>query len=285
MDNNKQEIKEQYIKLWDEVAPTFNEIGPNYWGEFGNRLVELSSINKGTKILDIGMGKGASLFPAIKKVDEEGKVIGIDNSEVMVRETDKIIKRQNINNAEVLYMDADKLEFDDESFDNIIGGFILAYILFSDVKFKEIKRVLKTNGQVSFSYWGVQTDQEWLSDITDKYLPNEDSEKKEDTEEKQESNKQNLNTVKGITQILQDAGFKDIQVFEEVNDVIYRDKNEWWSDMWANAVRAIFQEIKELGDNKFKQFEKDICNGLENFKKEDGKFHFNMPVIYAYGRK
>ena len=59
--------------------------------DFGNRLVELSSINKGARVLDIGMGRGASLFSAINKVGKDGYVIGIDTSEVMVSETYKDI--------------------------------------------------------------------------------------------------------------------------------------------------------------------------------------------------
>lgn len=61
-------INKKSISTWDKVAPEFGKVGPKYWEEFGSRLVELSSISRGARVLDIGMGRGASLFPALNKV-------------------------------------------------------------------------------------------------------------------------------------------------------------------------------------------------------------------------
>ena len=46
------------------------------------------------------------------------------------------------------------LEFDDNSFDNVICGFGIGYLLFSESKLNGILRVLKNGGQVGFSIWG-----------------------------------------------------------------------------------------------------------------------------------
>ncbi|MTI71822.1 MAG: methyltransferase domain-containing protein [Firmicutes bacterium] len=125
MNNKKQNIKREMKETFNKVAKSFGEVGPKYWNEFGNRLVKLANIKEGAEVLDVGMGKGASLFPAIKKVGEDGKVIGIDISENMVKETYKEISTKSIENAKVLVMDVDKLEFNNQSFDNIIGAFLL----------------------------------------------------------------------------------------------------------------------------------------------------------------
>ncbi|KAJ51916.1 ubiquinone/menaquinone biosynthesis C-methylase UbiE [Clostridium tetanomorphum] len=103
--------KQKFIEIWDKVALTFGKIGPKYWDKFGSRLVEFSNIKEGAKVLDIGTGRGASLFPTIKKIGKDGYAIGIDISEVMVRETYKDISRQHINNAKVLKMDVESLDF------------------------------------------------------------------------------------------------------------------------------------------------------------------------------
>lgn len=58
MNEEKERIKNQMIKVWDNVAPNFGNIGPRYWDFFGGRLVELANINKGSKVLDIGTGRG-----------------------------------------------------------------------------------------------------------------------------------------------------------------------------------------------------------------------------------
>lgn len=99
-------IKEN--NLWDDISEDFGKIGPNYWNEFGERLIELSDINQGGRVLDIGMGRGASLFPAIDKVGLEGFVFGIDNSNGMVRETNKDLIARKVTNGVVKVMNAEK---------------------------------------------------------------------------------------------------------------------------------------------------------------------------------
>lgn len=272
--------RQKFIEVWDKVAPTFGKIGPDYWNQFGNRLVELSSINKGAKVLDIGIGRGASLFAAINKIGEDGHAIGIDISEGMVNETYVDILKKNIKNAEVIEMNAEDLCFDDNFFDNVICGFGIGYLLFSDNKLDDVLRVLKKDGQVGFSIWGVQDDQKWLTEIVNKYLntdpASENSNKKSDVPQ--------FNTLNSAKKTLEDSGFRNVKVYEEDADVIYKSEEEWWQEMCSNAVRTIFERVEELGENKFEEFKIDVFNGLEKFRKID-EFHFNMPVIYAFGEK
>lgn len=268
--------KEIFKNIWDEVAPNFGEIGPKYWSDFGNRLVELSNINKGARVLDIGMGRGASLFPTLNRIGKDGSIVGIDYSEVMVSKTQKDILSRNINNAEVKKMNAQNLEFADSSFDNIICGFGIGYLLFGEDKLNGVKRILKDNGQVAFSIWGVQENQKWLTEIINKYIP--------PTNNTSHVNSLKFDTVDYVKKILEQAGFKNIKVHEESSDVIYKNKEEWWQEMCTNAVRGIFNHIEKLGEDEFKNFKEDVFNGLEVFNRGDG-VHFNMPVIYAFGEK
>lgn len=267
------------ISTWDKVAPNFGKIGPKYWSCFGNRLVELSSISSRAKVLDIGMGRGASLFPTIDKVGKDGYVIGIDSSAVMVTETYKDILDRNICNAEVKNMNAQYLDFEVDSFDNVICGFGIGYLLLSEDKLNVILRLLKNGGQAGFSIWGVQEDQKWLTEIINKYFP---------TVKQNKNNRQSdipkFDTVEDILKIFNDLGLKKIKVHEENSNVIYKDKEEWWQEMWTNAVRGIFEQIEDLGCDVFEEFKKDIFKGLEKFNRGNG-LYFNMSVIYAFGEK
>lgn len=271
--------KEKVINVWDKVASNFGKTGPKYWDDFGNRLIELSNIQKSATVLDVGMGRGASLFPAIKKAGKYGHVIGIDNSEVMVNETYKDILDSNICNATVKKMNAQSLNFKEEYFDNVICGFGIGYLLCSENKLSDILSVLKHGGQAGFSIWGVQEDQKWLTEIIQKYLK---------TDLKNSNSKQvdilKFDNVGDVIKILYDSGFENIKVHEEDSEVVYTDKDDWWEEMLNNAVRGIFDEIEKLGSEVYAQFKAEIFNGLEKFKRGDG-LHFNMPVIYAFGDK
>lgn len=272
-------VDSKSISTWDKVALNFGKMGPKYWEDFGTRLVELSSISRGARVLDIGMGRGASLFPALDKAGKNGYVLGIDSSEMMVNETHKDILHRNICNAEVKHMDAQYLDFKEESFDNIICGFGFGYLMLSVEKLNGILRVLKKGGQAGFSIWGIQEDQKWLTEIVNKYLPQGNQNKNIRTPDITK-----FDTVEDISRILNDFGFVNIKVHHENSEVIYKDAKEWWQEMWTNAVRGIFEQIEGLGYDVFMEFKKDICKGLEKFDRGNG-LCFNMPVIYAFGEK
>lgn len=271
-------MKENESKnIWDRNAEKFGKIGPKYWDIFGKRLVELTEIKKDLNILDIGTGRGASLFPLSEKVGNNGFVTGIDNSDVMVNLTNNDIKEKKITNAEVKLMDATKLKFKDNYFDMIFSGFGLAFIINTEVKLKEIIRVLKPKGSVCFSNWGEQKDQEFVIDIVKKYFPLDNSEAKKSKVTKT-SNKNDLE------KILMDNNFKDIIIIEEKNNFVFKNEKEYLEDMWTNAARGVFEYIKNEDMSKYKSLEKEILQALREKKQSDG-IHFEMTVLYAYGKK
>lgn len=265
--------------IWDKVALNFGKVGPKYWEDFGTRLVELSCISSGARVLDIGMGRGASLFPALDKVGKDGYVVGIDSSEIMVNETYKDILHRNICNAEVKNMNAKYLDFQKESFDNIICGFGFGYLMQSEGELNGILKLLKKGGQVGFSIWGIQEDQKWLTEIVNKFIPQDKQNKNNE-----KTNTPKFDTVDDIREILDGFGLINIKVYYENSEVIYKDEKEWWQEMWTNAVRGIFERIEDKGYDVFTEFKKEIWKELEKFSR--GKeLCFNMPVIYAFGEK
>ena len=158
------------MNVWDKVAKDFGKKGPKYWNLFGEELVEYAEIEVGAKVLDIGMGRGASLFPALKMIKDTGEVTCIDSSYEMVRYTKASLKRKGINNARVLHMNAKEMDFSHEYFNYIISGFGLPFIESCDEGLMKTKAILKKGGKVAFSLWGEQQDQKWFTKIVDKYL-------------------------------------------------------------------------------------------------------------------
>lgn len=265
--------KQKLHTIWDTVAPSFSKVGHNYWNIFGEHLVELTNIKKGGLLLDIAMGRGSSLFPSIEKIGDKGRVIGIDFSERMVYETNKELLEKNILNADVYIMDVKDMNFEEETFDYIISGFFITYLFYSDRKLSDIKNILKQGGQLSFTTWGEQEDQKWLTQIVDKYV-----------DKNIPSNEIKYNTVERIANELKESGFHNIRVHEEQASVIYNNQEEWWKEMYSNAFRNIIEDIKEQGTSRLESFKADVNRGLKRFIKED-KIYFKMPVIYAFCEK
>jgi len=111
---------------------------------------ELNKLNleKGQKILDYGCGIGSYTFPAAKLVGEEGKVYALDKQPLAVKKVEEEAKMEGINNIATILSDGDT-GLPDKSV-----GVILLYGVVPEIKdrkslLKELYRVLKPNGYLS----------------------------------------------------------------------------------------------------------------------------------------
>lgn len=94
------------------------------------------------KVLEIGVGSGRNL----KHYPSNALVTGIDNSEGMLEKARK--KASEMKNVNLLLMDAEHLEFPDNSFDYVVTTFVLCTIPDPVKALKEMRRVLKPSGEL-----------------------------------------------------------------------------------------------------------------------------------------
>ena len=127
-----------------------------FWARFMNighsRLTRWGlnhiSINKDDTILDIGCGGGRTVN-TMAKIAAEGKVYGIDYSEVSVAvSTSKNKKLIDAGRVKILHASVDSLPFPDDMF-NLVTA-VESYHFWPDLinNLKEIRRVLKPGGSV-----------------------------------------------------------------------------------------------------------------------------------------
>jgi len=94
------------------------------------------------KVLEIGVGSGRNL----KYYSPDVLVTGIDNSEGMLEEALK--KAREMKNINLSLMNAESLEFSDNSFDYVVTTFVLCTIPDPVKALKEMRRVLKPSGEL-----------------------------------------------------------------------------------------------------------------------------------------
>ena len=103
------------------------------------------SLAKG-KVLEIGIGTGKNLpyYP------EGVEVISIDFSRGMLEKAEKRKKELGLENVKLLYMDAQNMEFDDNTFDTVVSTFVFCTVPDPIKGLKEAYRVLKPGGTAIF---------------------------------------------------------------------------------------------------------------------------------------
>ena len=108
-------------------------------------------INEDSKILDIGCGGGRNIERFAGQISENGRVVGIDYSEVSVETSTKLNQDAiDAGKVNVLQGAVSEMPFYDETFD-IVTGFETIYFwpdFINDLK--EVNRVLKKDGLVFF---------------------------------------------------------------------------------------------------------------------------------------
>ena len=135
-------------------------------GELGNQILDRMNkshesmaqwgvghfeIKEDDKILDIGCGGGRNIQRFAGQISENGRVVGIDYSEVSVEKSKELNKEAIANgNVNILQASVSDMPFYDETFD-IVTGFETIYFwpdFINDLK--EVNRVLKKDGLVFF---------------------------------------------------------------------------------------------------------------------------------------
>jgi ubiquinone/menaquinone biosynthesis C-methylase UbiE len=131
------------------AASKYNRISRIY--EFIDLPLELLYFRKWRKealsdlngnVLEVGIGTGRSL----KHYPLSCTITGIDNSEGMLEKARK--KAKDMKNVTLLLMDAEHLDFPDNSFDYVVTSFVLCTIPDPVKALKEMRRVLKQSGEL-----------------------------------------------------------------------------------------------------------------------------------------
>ncbi len=251
------------------VADLFNELAEPGWGvdvpffvEMGRRMAEHADIRSGAQVLDVAAGRGANLFPAAKRAGSQGRVVGIDIADSMVRLASGEIARRGLMNAEMHKMDAEAMEFPDDSFDRVLCGFAIFFFPRLDKALSEFRRVLKPGGKLAASVipddgypWDAFEDL-----LKDYGVPSRDDEITDLVTE-------DPVTPSDMEGYILEAGFTGFRHFEEDLEEIYADAEEWWSRVRAPPEMWPLETLEPAALEAFKA---DAFNLLESMTGPDG---------------
>jgi ubiquinone/menaquinone biosynthesis C-methylase UbiE len=113
-------------------------------------IIKRLGLKPGMKMLEIGPGKGNYTREFAKAVLPGGKVYAVDIQESVVEYLKKKVEKENITNLIPQTGDVYNLKFEDNTFDVVFGMTVLPEIGDPVRALKEIRRIVKTGGIVSF---------------------------------------------------------------------------------------------------------------------------------------
>jgi ubiquinone/menaquinone biosynthesis C-methylase UbiE len=174
-------------------------------------------------------------------VGDEGKVTAIDLAEGMLAFARRKARAHKVKNIEFRSMDATHLEFPDNTFDVVTCG--LAIFYFPDIEgtLREMFRVLKPDGTLGISSADPEHAFSPLSEPYMARLRKTAGELGVNPPAYSETASQ-TRTKSGLSKLLEDAGFTDIDVKVDSIPVCFTSAKDWWNhgrgSTWGDLVLA-----------------------------------------------
>lgn len=139
-------------KTWDESSTAYPKL-LRHLEPYGFDLLARVDPKIRERCLDIATGPGEPAMSIARMVGPDGKVTGIDLSEKMVELATRIAKGRRIPNVEFRVMDAEKMDFPDETFDLVTSRFGFQIFTNPESVAREAHRVLGPKGRIGVTVW------------------------------------------------------------------------------------------------------------------------------------
>jgi ubiquinone/menaquinone biosynthesis C-methylase UbiE len=241
---------------------------------FGERLVAAAGLAPGQQILDVATGRGAVLWPAAAAVGPTGRVIGTDMAPGMIEATAAEVSARGLAQVTVQVMDAESLAFPAASFEALLCGFGLMFFPHLSQALAGFRRVLTPGGRLAVSTWAaVDPRFHWELDlwrkfgIFDRHIS--------------QLMTQPLLEPRELGDALTAAGFVEVELHQEVDQIVHRDAAHWWERLQAGgATRAVLDSLEPEERDRFQQ---EAAVYLAPLGKADG-IHQSVPANFAVAR-
>jgi phosphatidylethanolamine/phosphatidyl-N-methylethanolamine N-methyltransferase len=136
--------RESVEQAYDRWAPIYDLV---FGGVFSKgRNAAIQATNKiGGRVLEVGVGTGISLPLYSSNV----RIFGTDISEAMLKKAKQRVAEGRLKNIEGLaVMDAEKLEFPDNSFDVVMAQYVVTAVPNPEAALDEFARVVRPGGEL-----------------------------------------------------------------------------------------------------------------------------------------
>jgi ubiquinone/menaquinone biosynthesis C-methylase UbiE len=159
--SNSDEFKAQQRQMWDNAAAGWHAWWPTLERgaqKVSDKIVELSEIKSGDKVLDIATGIGEPAVTAARKVMPNGKVVATDISPQMLAIARTRAKSLGLDAImEFRESDAEKLDLLEPRarFDAILSRWGLMFLPNLHAALGRIRQMLVTDGRLSAAVWSV----------------------------------------------------------------------------------------------------------------------------------
>ncbi|MEP6464400.1 MAG: methyltransferase domain-containing protein [Frankiaceae bacterium] len=228
----------QVAAVFDRAADTYDAVGVDFFTPIGRALVAMAGLRPGDRVLDVGCGRGACLFPAADMVGRNGRVLGIDLAPGMVAATAADVASRGLGHVSVELRDAERPDLGPDSFDAILASLVLFFLPDPAAGLSAWAACLRPSGRLAITTFG-PPDERWavLDHVSLEHAG------ATGTTQPPGSGEGPFASVERLDALVAAAGFTNVQSDEQVQEVRYRNGAQWWESQWSIGARAVWERV------------------------------------------
>lgn len=273
--------KKTVAAAFDRAAATYDRMGVEFFTPMGRRLVERAAPVPGERVLDVGCGRGACLFPVADAVLPGGSALGIDVAPAMVEETAREAERRGAANVTVLRMDGEDPDLPPRSFDLVLAGYSVVFFPDAPAALAKYARLLADGGRVAFT-------SPVFRDDTPPFLPPafaglippsllERLPPEWRPERLRERFNGWLGQVGDLERTMREAGFAGVEVADEPIRLTAESGETWVDWSHTQGMRLLWQNLPE---DDIRDLRERLITGLDAMR-GDGPLLIDVPVRFV----
>lgn len=259
--------------VFDRAADTYDAVGVAWFTPIAHGLVQALAVQPGERVLDVGCGRGAALFPLAEAAGRTGSAIGTDIAPRMVELTAR--DAADIPQVRVLIGDAGAPDFPAESFDVIASSLVLFFLPDPAGAVRAWTDLLVPGGRLGISTFGEQ-DAGWRRiDATFlPYLP-------QGMLDARTSGRRGVfASDHGVEQLLRGGGLTDVRTSNQTVHAVFRDAEHLLEFSWSHGQRAMWEAVPESERPALRQRITDVVDEL---RAGPGPLTVSQDVRYTLG--
>ena len=246
--------------VWDKGGMNYDNISYSISDAIEHCIIRLAP-KKEEKILDVATGTG---WAALKIAERGARVTGIDFGKELI-ESARSKNHLNGHSPDFRIGDAEKMEFENESFDAVISTFGVMFVSNPESAAKELSRVCRKNGRIALTTWLPDSTIFGMFKVMKKYMnvpPNPPPSPFE------------WGSSERVNELLGDA----FELKFEYGTTVMRvpGGNDAW-ELFVNSYGPTKNLAESLDDNQRENLKRDFIEYHERYKTDMG---INMPRKY-----
>lgn len=229
------QVRALIVETFDHTADEYDQLGVDFFGTFGQWLVEAAKLGPGERVVDLGSGRGAATFPAAIGVGPEGSVLAIDLAPRMVELLRADAAARGMANVEVRLGDVQDPDLDGP-FDCVLAAFVLFFMTDAAAALRQYHRLLNPNGRIAIStFVGDDERWRWLRELRE-MIPDE-------ALRPDPAGPSPFRSADALHTLLAANGFNKARSIEREHRTAFRDADHWVRWSHSNGHRAVWDRI------------------------------------------